>query len=86
MKKHDDITDDTAQKCAHYLSLGLDCNVSIQEYKDSVGLLFSELVGAGWLISPPAASPQFQRNSGNLKQKQSNFPEPPELGSELINH
>ena len=51
------ISEEIAHGGAHYLSLGLDCNVSIMEYRDQASYLFSALRKDGWLISPPAFDP-----------------------------
>ncbi len=53
----DMISEELAHGGAHYLSLGLDCNVSIMEYREQVSYLFSALRRDGWLISPPAFDP-----------------------------
>lgn len=49
----DVVPEEIAHDAAHYLSLGLDCNVSIMEYRDQASYLFSALKKVGWTISPP---------------------------------
>lgn len=53
----DVISEWVAHDGAYYLSLRLDCNVSIMEYREQVSHLFSALRRDGWLISPPAFAP-----------------------------
>ncbi len=42
-----EISDDIAAKGAHYLSLGLDCNVSAADFQEAVAFAFSAMKKKG---------------------------------------
>ncbi len=65
------IPEETIHRVAHYLSLGLDCNVMITDYRESVALLFSEMLKDSWSLLPPNLSRDVQGQSGSDECKRS---------------
>ncbi len=65
------IPEETIHRVAHYLSLGLDCNVMITDYRESVALLFSEILKDSWILSPPKLSRDNQVQLANVECKRS---------------
>ena len=50
IKLADQIPEEVILQVAHHLSLGLDCNVSIMDFRSAVADLFSELSAIDWVI------------------------------------
>ena len=62
------IPEETIHRVAHYLSLGLDCNVSIADYRESVALLFSKMLKDSWGLLPPVPAAKPVPVSGSVRQ------------------